>query len=448
MARNAMPSKSKPTKAAVAVHVQKIPRAEHPISRNDISENAIKVLYRLHKGGFDAYLVGGCVRDLLLGVVPKDFDVVTNATPEQVRQLFRNCRLIGRRFRLAHIVFGRDIIEVATFRGHHSDNEKETSNVSRTSDEGMILRDNVYGNIEEDAQRRDFTVNALYYNIADFAIYDFVGGMADLEAGNLKLIGDPEARYREDPVRMLRAVRFATKLGLRIDDSCRLPIPRLAHLLDDIPAARLFEEFLKLFLAGKAVANFEVLNELGLMTPLFPVLKALFKDPASLEYKMVYQAFVDTDSRLLEGKSVNPGFLFAAILWYPMVARANEISQEASFSEYDAYQMASADAVALQTRSISLPKRFSMPMRDIWILQLRLMQTTPRKALRLLSHPKFRAGYDFLLLRAKVENDNSLKKLADFWTQMQVDNPGLTGSTAKPPIKHSRPRTRRRPAQK
>lgn len=441
-----MPSKSKQTKAAVAVN--KIPRDQHPISRNDISENAIKVLYRLHKGGFEAYLVGGCVRDLLLGVTPKDFDVVTNATPEQIRQLFRNCRLIGRRFRLAHIIFGRDVIEVATFRGHHSDEEKEVGKIARTSDEGMILRDNVYGTIEEDAYRRDFTINALYYNIADFAIYDFVGGMADLEAGTLKLIGEPEARYREDPVRMLRAARFATKLGLRIDDSCRTIIPALAHLLDDIPAARLFEEFLKLFLAGKAVANFEVLNDLGLMAPLFPVLKVPFKDPASIEYQMVYQAFIDTDSRLQENKSVNPGYLFAAILWYPMVARASEISQEASFSEYDAYQMASADAISLQVRSISLPKRFSIPMRDIWILQLRLVQTTPRKAIRLLTHPKFRAGYDFLLLRAKVENDKQLRLLAEFWTQLQIDNPGLTAGTTKAPVKRHRPRTRRRPAQK
>src|SRR5690554_6962741 len=446
MARNLMPSKK--TNAKPAVVVQKTPRDKHPISRKDISENAIKVLYRLHKSGFDAYLVGGCVRDLLLGITPKDFDVVTNATPEQVRQLFKNCRLIGRRFRLAHIVFGRDIIEVATFRGPHDEKSGKSSNISRTSDEGMILRDNVYGTIEEDAVRRDFTVNALYYNIADFAIYDFVGGMADLEAGALKLIGDPEERYREDPVRMLRAVRFATKLGLRIDNSCSAPIPRLAHLLDDIPAARLFEEFLKLFMSGKAVANFEVLNELGLMAPLFPVLKVPFKDPASLEYKMVYQAFVDTDSRLQKNKSVNPGYLFAAILWYPMVARANEISQEASFSEYDAYQMASADAVALQTRSISLPKRFSIPMRDIWILQLRLTQTTPRRAVRLLTHPKFRAGYDFLLLRAKVENDPQLKSLAEFWTQLQIDNPGLTAGVSKAPVKRSRPRNRRRPARK
>lgn len=436
-----------PTQQSTATKVaaRKIPRDQHPISRADISENALKVLYRLHKSGFDAYLVGGCVRDLLLGVIPKDFDVVTNATPEQIRPLFRNCRLIGRRFRLAHIVFGRDIIEVATFRGHHSDNDEQNQHLAQTSQAGRILRDNVYGSIEEDAQRRDFTINALYYNIADFAIYDFVGGMKDLDAGQLKLIGEPEARYREDPVRMLRAVRFATKLGLRIDDSCRLPIPSLAYLLEDIPSARLFEEFLKLFLAGKAVANFEVLNELGLMVPLVPVLKAPFKDTASLEYRFFYQTCIDTDERLRQEKSVHPSFILAALLWYPLVARANEISQEASFSEYDAYQMAAADAIRLQSRSIALPKRYSFPMRDIWLLQLKLQQTSPRKALRVLTHPKFRAGYDFLLLRAKVEQDPHLQQLAEFWTQLQEKNPAPVHTSSAP---QRRPRTRRRKPRK
>lgn len=440
---------SAPKKAnAQPSNVVRIPRDKHPISRNQISEHALKVLYRLHKAGFDAYLVGGCVRDLLLGVQPKDFDVVTNATPEQIRQLFKNCRLIGRRFRLAHVVFGRDVIEVATFRGHHSDEHQDNNKLSRKNDEGRLLRDNVYGSIEEDAQRRDFTLNALYYNIADFAIYDFVGGMADLEAGNLKLIGDPEGRYREDPVRMIRAVRFATKLGLRIDDSCRKPIPKLAHLLDDIPAARLFEEFLKMFLSQKAQANFEVMNELGLMAPLFPVLKTPLKEANSIEYRMVRQAFVDTDERLSKDKSVNPGYLFAAILWYPMVARADEIMQEASLSEFDAYQIASADIIGLQSRSISIPKRFSLPMRDIWLLQLRLQQTTPRKSLRLLSHPKFRAGYDFLLLRGRVENNKALKELGEFWTQLQVDNPDALVAAPSGPKRKRSGAPRRRPRRK
>ncbi|WP_368665648.1 polynucleotide adenylyltransferase PcnB [Aliidiomarina sp. B3213] len=428
--------------------MQIIPRDKHPISRDDISEHALKVLYRLHKSGYDAYLVGGCVRDLLLGVTPKDFDVVTNATPEQIKGLFRNCRLIGRRFRLAHIVFGRDIIEVATFRGHHSD-EEQGSNKSKTSKTGLVLRDNVFGSIEEDAARRDFTVNALYYNIADFSIYDFVGGMEDLEKGVLKLIGDPEQRYREDPVRMLRAARFATKLSLKISDDCRQPIPQLSYLLDDIPAARLFEESLKLFLAQRAVANFEVLNELGLLSHLFPILKAPLKDSNSNEYRMMMQVMKDTDKRLSANKSVNPAYLFAAILWYPMVARAQEIVQEATLAEYDAFQIAAAEITSVQARSISLPKRFSLPMRDIWLLQIRLRQQNPVKAKRLLSHPKFRAGYDFLLLRGVVENDDELAKLSVFWNSMQeqFSDEVHSGKPSKPQ-KRRGTRRRRKPKSK
>lgn len=237
-ARQVLPSQPEQSQPSTFANPIVIPRDQHNISRTNISENALKVLYRLHKSGYDAYLVGGCVRDLLLGLEPKDFDVATNASPEEIKALFTNCRLIGRRFRLAHIMFGRDVIEVATFRGHHGDEEAAQQNISKQSKDGLLLRDNVYGTIEEDAERRDFTVNAMYYSIADFAIYDFANGAKDLAAGLLRLIGDPATRYREDPVRMLRAVRFATKLGLRIDDATRAPIQELAHLLDNIPAAR------------------------------------------------------------------------------------------------------------------------------------------------------------------------------------------------------------------
>ncbi|EGN75290.1 poly(A) polymerase [Idiomarina sp. A28L] len=427
----------------------KIPRSEHPISRQDISENALKVLYRLNKGGFDAYLVGGCVRDLLLGVTPKDFDVATNASPEQIKSLFRNCRLIGRRFRLAHIVYGRDVIEVATFRGHHAEDSNakhgadEKKHISKQDDEGMLLRDNVYGTIDEDAQRRDFTVNALYYSIADFAIYDFANGIADLEQGLLRLIGDPEQRYREDPVRMLRAVRFATKLGLRLEKETEAPIRSLANLLDNIPPARLFEEFLKLFLNQKAQANFERLTELNLFQYLFPVLKSVLKQQDSLEYRMATQVFADTDKRLGQDKGVNPAYLFAALLWYPMSARSEEIVQESGLPPYDAMQIAAADTLTRQVRSIAIPKRFSIPMRDIWLLQLRLQQTSPRRAIRLLTHPKFRAGYDFLLLRARVENDKALEELGAFWTNLQKQNPSEVASAAAKPAR--RPRRRRAP---
>lgn len=440
-------STARKSKPAIAKGPRRIPRSEHPISRNDISDNALKVLYRLHNAGFDAYLVGGCVRDILLGLQPKDFDVATNAKPEEIKALFNNCRLIGRRFRLAHIVFGRDVIEVATFRGHHSDDEAPANNLSKQNEEGMLLRDNVYGSIEEDAQRRDFTVNALYYSIADFAIYDYANGLADLEQGLLRLIGDPEQRYREDPVRMLRAVRFATKLGLRIEDETRKPIKPLSGLLDNIPAARLFEEFLKLFLHRRAEANFELLLELNLFQYLFPVLKSALKNPDSLEYRMVRQAFIDTDVRLNDDKGVNPAYLFAAILWYPVAARADEIILESGLSEFDAYQVAAADALSRQSRSISIPKRFSLPMRDIWLLQLRLRQTHPKRAIRLLSHPKFRAGYDFLLLRARVEADEELAALGKFWTDFQKQSPPVPAANSEAPDRPraSRPRRGRNP---
>lgn len=424
-----------------------IPRDKHNISRTSISEHALKVLYRLHNNNYEAYLVGGCVRDLLLGVEPKDFDVVTNASPEQIKALFRNCRLIGRRFRLAHIVFGRDIIEVATFRGHHPEEDNANLNTSKQNKEGLLLRDNVYGSIKEDAERRDFTINAMYYSIADFSIHDFANGVSDLEAGIVRLIGDPETRYREDPVRMLRAVRFATKLGLRIEENSRAPIHGLAHLLGNIPPARLFEEFLKLFMNGKAVANFTSLQELGLFNYLFPQIKTALKQEDSHEYRMLHQLFVDTDNRLNNGKGVTPAYLFAAILWYPVVARAEELTQDGGLPEYDAFQIAAADVVGKQAQSISIPKRFSLPARDIWLLQLRLQQTAPRRAERLLGHPKFRAGYDFLLLRAKIEQRPDLQKLADFWTEFQRGKetghnpPGAPG-------KSTAPRKRRRPRRK
>nr|WP_241972387.1 polynucleotide adenylyltransferase PcnB [Aliidiomarina soli] len=419
-ARQVLPSQaSAPGRSTLSQPIV-IPRDKHNISRAQVSENALKVLYRLHKGGFDAYLVGGCVRDLLLGLEPKDFDVATNASPEQIKSLFSNCRLIGRRFRLAHVVFGRDVIEVATFRGHHPDeDESSPKGHSKQSKEGLLLRDNVYGSIEEDAQRRDFTVNAMYYSIADFAIYDFANGVKDLEAGVLRLIGDPETRYREDPVRMLRAIRFATKLGLRIEDSSRVPIAKLAHLLDNIPPARLFEEFLKLFLHGKAEANFLGLYEYGLFGYFVPQLKSALKNADSFEYRMVHQLFKDTDTRINGGKGVTPAYLFAALLWYPVNAHAEQLAQEGGLAEYDALQIAAADVVAKQSRSIAIPKRFSLPARDIWALQHRLQQTQPRKAERLLTHPKFRAGYDFLLLRSRIEGDAELASLGQFWTEFQ-----------------------------
>lgn len=402
-----------------------ISRDKHNISRKDISEPALKVLYRLHNAGYDAYLVGGCVRDLLLGLHPKDFDVATNATPEQVRKLFRNCRLVGRRFRLAHVVFGREIIEVATFRGHHDshDDESTADKVAKQDAEGMLVRDNVYGSIDEDAQRRDFTVNALYYNIADFSIVDFADGVRDCEAGVIRMIGDAETRYREDPVRMLRAIRFATKLNMRLDDSVAKPIRELAPLLQNIPPARLFEEVLKLFAAGKGLANFEMLADYQLFQQLFPLLKVYLKAPDEAPYQMLRQTFLDTDSRVRNDQRITPAYLFAALLWWPLQARMEQLSGESGLPPVDALNIAAADVIGRQVQTIAIPKRFSIPAREIWQLQQRMERAKGKRVTSLLTHPKFRAAYDFLLLRAKTATpleQKVLQQRAQFWTQLQA----------------------------
>lgn len=404
-------------------------RDQHSISRKQIDENALKVLYRLHNAGFEAYLVGGCVRDLLLGIQPKDFDVTTNAKPEQVKNLFRNCRLVGRRFRLAHIVFGREVIEVATFRGHHDSSEEEPAansgktQHSRQNDAGMLVRDNVYGSIEEDAARRDFTVNALYYNIADFAIYDYANGVRDLNDGLIRMIGDPVTRYREDPVRMLRAVRFATKLNMRLDASVSGPLLEFSTLLQSIPAARMFEESLKLLAAGKAVANFDMLSEYNLFQQLFPQLKSYLKAKSEPPYQMIRQTLADTDARIQNGQRITPAYLFAALLWWPLQARQESLLSEGGLAPMDALNLAASDVFGRQVQTISVPKRFSIPAREIWQLQSRLARSKGKRAETLLTHPRFRAAYDFLLLRAKTAgaDKEQLTKLAEFWTRLQKE---------------------------
>lgn len=400
-----------------------IPRSEHPISRSDISDNALKVLYRLNKSGFEAYLVGGGVRDLLLGQKPKDFDITTNATPEQIRKLFRNCRLVGRRFRLAHIMFGPEIIEVATFRGHHDQNVSDDKNLSAQAQNGMLLRDNIFGSIEEDAIRRDFTVNSLYYNIEDFTLRDYVNGLKDLKAGVIRLIGDPETRYREDPVRMLRAVRFACKLNMSIEPKTAEPIYQLAHLLREIPSARLFEESLKLLQAGQGYATNKMLKKYGLFEQLFPVVASRFTDNSdSPMEKIIEQVLKNTDFRLKNDKRVNPAFLFAVMLWYPVTEHAEKLSQEGGLAYYDAFALAMNDILDEQCRSIAIPKRITTTMRDIWLLQLRLPRRQGRRANKLMEHPKFRAAFDLLELRANVEHRNELQELALWWTDFQQAN--------------------------
>ncbi|WP_125076938.1 polynucleotide adenylyltransferase PcnB [Pseudoxanthomonas sp. SGT-18] len=392
--------------------LRSVPRDQHPISRKDISPNALRVLYRLREAGFGAFLVGGAVRDLLLGMHPKDFDVATDATPEQVKQLFRNCRLIGRRFRLAHVVYGREIIEVATFRANSDDGSGD-----REIEDGRLVRDNVYGTIEEDAVRRDFTCNALYYAIEDFSVRDYTGGFEDVLARRMRLIGDPETRYREDPVRMLRAVRLAAKLGFSIDPPTAEPIPRLAGLLAEAAPARLFEEMLKLFLSGHAVASFEGLERHGLLPALMPeTAAALRSNRSGALRRMVLQGLAGTDARVAADEPVSPAFLFALLLW-PAYCRALAGLQAQGMPAEEAQRRA-ADRVTLhQVQTIALPKRFSLPMQEIWLLQSRFSTRQRKRVFRLLAHPRFRAAYDFLVLRLAASENHAAD--VEFWREAQ-----------------------------
>lgn len=404
-----------------------ISRAQHPISRALVSENALKVLHRLKDAGYASLLVGGCVRDLMLGREPKDFDVVTDASPEQIHKLFRNARLIGRRFRLAHIRFGREIIEVATFRALPRTAGEDDANGRAAGDAmaaaGRLLRDNVFGTQEEDALRRDFTINALYYNIRDFSVLDYVGGAADLEQGRLRMIGESEVRYREDPVRMLRAVRFAAKLGFKIEADTARPIRELAPLLRQVPPARLFEEVLKLFHGGCAAETYELLRQFGLFAYLFPRTEAsLSHEESGFPRTLVAQALRNTDERIERHKSVTPAFLFAVLLWYPVQEVVRRFVGQ-GINPNDALIRAAEHVLREQIQHVSIPKRISVPMREIWELQSRLERRNGLQAARLVQNTRFRAGYDLLLLRASVGDADA--ELASWWTRFQeVDEAG------------------------
>jgi poly(A) polymerase len=460
-----------------------IPRAEHSISRSAISPNALRVLYRLREAGYEAFLVGGCVRDLLIGITPKDFDIATSALPEEVKRTFRNCRLIGRRFRLAHVFFGREIIEVATFRATSTpvdevptetaadldddelpedleddedlddelDDEADESTVlaeagphqtgfhggrpladrdrSRhagagdddedhvTDEHGRILRDNAYGTIDDDVWRRDFTANALYYNIADFSIWDYTGGVEDIGARRLKLIGDPVTRYREDPVRMLRAARFEAKLGFTLDGATGTAIAELKDLLASVPPARLFDETLKLFLTGHGARSLDVLMKHGLLAELLPTVASyLARHPDGPVAKLLRQGLANTDQRVAAGKPVTPTFLFALLLYGPFVEIIEKQPPEKWHDIGIIVDSIDRAARAAQGR-ISIPKRFSLGVREMFAAQPRLEQPRGRRALRMLEQPRFRAGFDLLLLRADM--GLASKELADWWTKVQ-----------------------------
>ena len=409
----------------------RIPRDSHSVSRKNISDNALKVIHRLRSQGHQAFLVGGAVRDLLLGNQPKDFDVATDATPEKVHSLFGNSRIIGRRFRIVHVRFGRELIEVTTFRGHHGtgDEPGDSSQGSHQSTQGVLLRDNVFGSLEEDAIRRDFTVNALYYNVDDFSLFDHVDGLGDLQQRQLRIIGDAEQRYREDPVRMLRAVRFSAKLDFSIEPGTAAPIAELAYLLEAIPPARLFDEMLKLFMTGYAHRTFRLLCDHGLIEHLFPA-TATAMDDMPYARALIEAAMASTDARVAEDKPVTPAFLFAALLWPPTVQLQRQLEDRGKPSA-EALSEAGNTITSEQIHHLSIPRRFSLPMFEIWSLQSLLQTRTGRGSQALMRLRRFRAAYDFLLLREQSGED--LDGLGKVWTKLQEELPAAAAETEDQP---------------
>lgn len=399
-------------------------RGDHAISRKNISPNALKVMSRLNQAGYQAYIVGGGVRDLLLNLDPKDFDIATDAHPEQVKQLFRNSRVIGRRFKLVHVLFGREVIEVATFRGDHPEDDADsipTTNIKHAksavnSETGQIIRDNVYGTIEEDAKRRDFTFNALYYTTEGFRIFDFANGMADIDNKLVRIIGDPEQRYKEDPVRMLRAVRFAAKLDFNIEPATQAPLKALSELLWHMPAARMFDEVLKLFVSGQGLNTFDLLYEHNLFFQLFPETSRLIDDGAPFALATVEATLQNTDQRLQEGKSIAPAFLFSAMLW-PHIKFLHDAHIREGSPPAVALTHAINEAIAKQCQRTSIPRRFTNVMREIIELQFKLARRHSKRAYLMFEAPRFRAAYDFVLLREQSGED--LEGLGQWWTDFQ-----------------------------
>ena len=406
-------------------------RDKHGINRSSISHGALKVCEILREHDCSAYVVGGAVRDLLLGVVPKDFDVATNADPDKVHRLFRRSRLIGRRFKLVHVMFGQETVEVSTFRAGEGGEADET---------GRLLRDNVYGTRVQDAARRDFTANALYYDPHDETVLDYHGGFSDVRKKIMRIIGDARLRFREDPVRMLRAVRFAAKLGFTIDQHTRAPIHELAHLIENVPAARLFEEMLKLLLSGHAAACLTQLRKEGLHHGLLPLLDVIMEQP--LGERFVRLALEQTDTRIQAGKSISPAFLFAALLWHEVLA-AWKRNEAGGLRSIPALYQAMDQVLDAQTDKLSIPRRFTSTMKEIWALQPRLEQRSGKRAFALLTHPRFRAGYDFMLLRA--ESGEVEMELANWWTRFQdAETEERSAMLVPDAAPKKRPRRRRR----
>ena len=364
-----------------------------------IDKDAKKVVKTLNKAGYETYLVGGCIRDLLLGHKPKDFDIATSATPEQVQKTFKRSRLIGRRFRLVHIMFSsRKYIEVATFR----------SGKVKTASDGSIVRDNLYGTLKEDAFRRDFSVNGLYYDIQKSQVIDYVDGLEALNNSEIRMIGKPVERFKEDPVRMIRAIRFKVKLGATIDSKISKSITNQAHLLANIPAARLYDECIKLFHNENACEIFEQLLKFGLLNYLFPQTeKTLF----------INKTLLNTSKRIKNGKPVTPAFLFAVFLWDAQNKRFNELNKKKNSRIFTMTQ-ASEEVISKQTKQVLMPRWLSSRVKDIWLMQYHLENCGLKKAKELIKHPRFRMAYDFLVLRSESINPE-LSDRAQYWTQLQ-----------------------------
>ncbi|GMU73163.1 MAG: polynucleotide adenylyltransferase PcnB [Burkholderiales bacterium] len=404
----------------------------HPVRRDQVSYAARTVTRRLQDAGFKAFVVGGAVRDLMLGLAPKDFDVATDATPEQVKPLFRRAFIIGRRFRLVHVHVGNEVIEVSTFRAPQKAEDA-------TDEHGRLISDNVYGTQGEDAVRRDFTINALYFDPATEEVWDYVGGVADVRSRRLRLIGPPVTRFREDPVRMLRAVRLATKVGVTVDKRTAAPIPKLAPLVSNVPPARLFDEMQKLLLSGHAAKTLEALRAHGLAHGLLPLLDVILEQP--LGQKFIDVALAHTDRRVREDLGVSPAFLFATLLWHEVIVHWNA-AKKSGAKPLPSLLEAMDRVLEQQAQRIAIPRRFEATIKEIWSLQPRFEQRAGARPAKLLEHPRFRAAYDFLAIRAEAgEVDPAL---VDWWTRFQDASHGEREAMLKPDEAPKRKRRRSR----
>jgi poly(A) polymerase len=420
------------TKHPTGAHPTTLNRKQHQIQREGVSHGSRRTCEALQQAGFEAYVVGGAVRDLMLGAVPKDFDVATNATPEQVKRCFRRSRIIGRRFQIVHVYQGNEVIEVTTFRGSHD---------AKTDNHGRVLNDNVFGSMQEDAARRDFTVNALYYDPHKEIVVDYHQGVADISAQVLRMIGDPVKRYREDPVRMLRAVRLSAKLGLVIDPSTRAPIQSMGKLLENVPPARLFDEMLKLLTSGHAVKCLRQLRAEGLHHGLLPLLDVILEQPQGERF--VIQALENTDARVHQGKPISPSFLFATLLWNEVLACWKTLKNEGMLPIPALYE-AMDQVLDTQAEKLAITRRIAGDIKEIWSLQPRFQQRSGKRPYALLEHPRFRAAFDFLLLRGGAgELNEEDAGLPDWWTAFQNAD-GETRADLLQPDKSPAKRRRRR----